>query len=206
MDSLPHHVICLGNSITLHYPLDDVNWYSQHGMAASKPENDYCHVLEKLLHRHNDASTVTAFNFSDWERNFDLNVDSVLREPLQGKDIIVIRIGENVRNVERFSEALSRVVEYCQQYTPNVVLTSMYWPHAGKELAIMTNARKYGLRYVPIYWIWNLFQEECSPKEGDILYNVKGEPYPIKGKFILTHPNDKGMYLIAKSIYSVIGR
>ena len=57
---------------------------------------------------------------------------------------------------------------------------------------------------MPIDWIWNLYREECSPKEGDTLYDVNGKPYTIKGQFILTHPNDKGMELIAKSIYSIL--
>ena len=47
-DSDEHHVLCLGNSITRHTPYDAVNWYSDHGMAASKPENDYCHILRSI--------------------------------------------------------------------------------------------------------------------------------------------------------------
>lgn len=46
---MPHKVLCIGNSVTLHMPLSEVNWYSKQGMAASKPEYDYCHVLERLI-------------------------------------------------------------------------------------------------------------------------------------------------------------
>ena len=45
LDNKPHNVLCIGNSITLHRPSDKVNWYSCCGMAASKPEYDYCHML-----------------------------------------------------------------------------------------------------------------------------------------------------------------
>ena len=59
LDSRPHKVLCIGNSITLHLPSNAVNWYSSQGMAASKPELDYCHVLEKLMRQHNRKTTVT---------------------------------------------------------------------------------------------------------------------------------------------------
>ena len=34
--------------------------------------------------------------------------------------------------------------------------------------------------------------------------NIKGNPYPIKTEFIITHPNDKGMKMIADEIYKNI--
>lgn len=39
---------------------------------------------------------------------------------------------------------------------------------------------------------------------GDTIYNVKGEPYPIKTDFIITHPNDEGMKMIADEIFKKI--
>lgn len=206
LDSRPHRVLCIGNSITLHLPSDAVNWYSSQGMAASKPEQDYCHVLERLMRQHNRKTTVTPVNIANWERDPSLSLDSLLRDKCEGKDIIVIRIGENVQpaGVADFEKNLSALIDYCTRFTRKIVLTGEYWPHAKKELAIVRNAHKYGLKYVPIDWIWNLYREECSPKEGDTLYDVDGKPYAIKGQFILTHPNDTGMELIAKSIYSAL--
>ena len=206
LDSLPHNVLCIGNSITLHQPLDDVNWYSNHGMAASKPEYDYVHMLEKMMRKHNPKTTVTPMNLSAWERNFSINIDSLLKEKCRGKDIIVIRIGENVHgsDIPMFADALSKLIEYCRQYTKRIILTGEYWPVLEKEQAVVQNARKYHLKYVPIDWIWNSYREECSPKEGDTLYDTAGKPYRIKGEFILTHPNDKGMELIATSIYNTL--
>ena len=158
------------------------------------------------MRQHNRKTTVTPVNIADWERNPSLSLDSLLRDKCQGKDIIVIRIGENVQpdGVANFEKNLAALIDYCKGFTGKIVLTGEYWPHVQKELAIVRNAHKYGLRYVPIDWIWNLYRVECSPKEGDTLYDVNGKPYTIKGQFILTHPNDKGMELIAKSIYSIL--
>ena len=206
LDSLPHNVLCIGNSITLHQPLDKVNWYSSQGMAASKPEFDYCHILEKMMKQHNPETKVTPVNLASWERDFSINIDSLLKDKCIGKDIIVIRIGENVQtsDIPHFADALSKLIDYCSHYTKNIILTGEYWPVPQKEHAIVKNAYYHKLKYVPIYWIWNLFQEECSPNEGDTLYNTKGQPYKIEGSFIITHPNDKGMELIARSIYNAL--
>lgn len=205
-DKSEHHVLCLGNSITRHSPYDAVNWYSDHGMAASKPEKDYCHVLLSLMRNNNANTTVSALNIADWERNFDLDLDELLRSDISGKDIVVIRIGENVP-VEKepyFSGALSKLIEYCKQYTERIVITGEYWPSERKEKAVRENAEKYGIPYVRLNWIWYEHQEECCPKEGDIIYDTQGKPYPIVGDFIITHPNDKGMEYIAKAIYEKI--
>lgn len=203
LDSLPHNVLCIGNSITLHEPLDKINWYSSHGMAASKPEFDYCHVLEKMMRQHNPNTTVTPINLASWERNFSLSIDSLLRDNCKGKDIIVLRIGENVQtaDIPKFENELSHLIEYLLQFTHNIIITGQYWPSQEKEVAIVRNVHRYKLKYVPIYWIWNLYRNECCPQEGDILYDTKGIQYQIKGDFITTHPNDKGMELIARSIY-----
>ena len=206
LDSRPHNVLCIGNSITLHRPSDKVNWHSCCGMAASKPEYDYCHMLEKMMRQHNSKTTVTPVNIAAWERNFELSFDSLLREPCKGKDIIVIRLSENVRksDIDKFRESLPRLVEYCLEQTPNVVITGTYWANRQKEQVILECAQRYNLRYVPLGWIWRLHREECCPKVGDTLYNTEGKPYQIEGKFIITHPNDRGMEMIARSIYNIL--
>lgn len=205
-DRKEHKVLCLGNSITRHSPYDAVNWYSDHGMAASRPENDYCHVLQSLMRKDNPETTVSPCNIADWERDFTLSLDEVVGPYIKDKDIVVIRLGENVpvENEPLFGGALSKLIEYCQQYTDRIVLTGQYWPSDRKEKAVKENAEKYGLPYVRLNWIWYEHQEECCPKEGDIIYDIQGKPYPIVGNFIITHPNDKGMEYIAKAIYEKI--
>lgn len=206
LDSLPHNVLCIGNSITLHQPLDKVNWYSRNGMVASKPEFDYCHVLESKLKKLNNKSSVTPVDVASWERDFNASLDSLLHDVIQDKDIIVIRLGENVDgdNINKFSKELPRLIEYCQQYSKHIVITGLYWSHLQKEMAIVENAKNFKLKYVPIDWIWDLYKKECSPKEGDTLYDTNGKQYQIKGNFITKHPNDKGMEMIADCIYNAL--
>ena len=146
-DKQAHQVLCIGNSITRHSPYDAVNWYSDHGMAASKPEKDYCHVLQSLMRNDNPQTTVSTCTIANWERDFSLNLDALVGPFIKGKDIVVIRLGENVpvENEPLFSSALEKLIEYCMQYTEHIVLTGQYWPSERKEKAVRDNAKKYGL-------------------------------------------------------------
>ena len=202
LDSTQYDVLCIGNSITKHAPYAGINWYSNHGMTASKPENDYCHKLEEKLKKLNKNSTVQGINISHWECDFSVNKDSLLQEYCQGKEIIVIRLGENVTDTENFKNALSDLILYCKQYTDRIILTGQYWTNEKKEAAIVSNARLHNIKYVPIDWIYELYRTECSPKEGDSITDTKGDFYKIEGDFLLTHPKDCGMEMIANTIYN----
>ena len=58
------------------------------------------------------------------------------------------------------------------------------------------------LTYVPLYWIDNLYN--VRPQIGDTLYDINKKPYVITQDFIITHPNDEGMQMIAETIWGVI--
>lgn len=203
LDTTAYNVLCIGNSITIHGPYNDINWYSNHGMAASAPQNDYCHILEQKLKTLNERSTVSAINISSWEINFQ-DLDLLLNEACSNKNLIIIRLGENVRDIDTFTTALSDLITYCKQYTSHVVITGMYWSNPYKEAAIVSNARKHNITYIPINWIYELHRKECSPCIGDTILDTYGNEYLIEGDFIITHPNDYGMMLIANTIYNAL--
>ena len=107
-------VLCLGNSITKHAYKEDIEWYSDWGMSSSKEEYDYCHQLEKLMGRKYPGTVVTPMNIADWERDLDMDLDQLLDKACEGKDIIVIRLGENVQDKEAFQYGIQKLVSYCK--------------------------------------------------------------------------------------------
>ena len=88
----PLQVLCLGNSITKHPIKEDIEWFSDWGMAASNIEYDYCHQLEKMLCKYHPNSTVTPLNIASWERNLSCDIDSLIGSYCKNKDIIIIRL------------------------------------------------------------------------------------------------------------------
>ena len=121
----PLQVLCLGNSITKHPIKEDIEWFSDWGMAASNIEYDYCHQLEKMLCKYHPNSTVTPLNIASWERNLSCDIDSLIGSYCKNKDIIIIRLGENVQDVTTFPDAISRLVKYCQSKAKRVIITML---------------------------------------------------------------------------------
>lgn len=198
----PLKVVCLGNSITRHGYLPDVEWYSDWGMAASKPENDYCHVLERELQAYNKHTCVHPQNIYPFERNPYCDIDSLIGKTCAEADIIILRICENVNDIDAFKKNFPRLVEYCLEITPHVIVSGAFWPHEKKERILVSAAERHALEFVPLSWI--TYQSDVYPKKGDILYDTDGKQYPITKEFIITHPNDKGMRAIATALLRAI--
>lgn len=196
-----YNVLCLGNSITRHEYSEKVEWYSDWGMAASKPENDYCHVLESLLGKKYPGSKVTPLNIAKWERSLSGDFDSLLGEYAAGKDIIVVRLGENVNDEKGFEAALDGLVGWCTSHAKYVLITGTFWKSEVKENAIKAVSRKYGIPYYPISQV---DVPANHPKVGDTFRDINGGTYQITKDFIITHPDDKGMRKIAEIIYGGI--
>lgn len=196
-----YKVLCLGNSITRHEYAENVEWYSDWGMAASKPENDYCHVLESLLNEKHPGSTVTPLNIAAWERSLSDDIEGFLGEYADDKDIIVVRLGENVSAERAFEPALQKLVSWCVAHAKYVLITGTFWKSEVKEAAIIETARLYDIPYYPIS---QLDVPENHPKVGDMFQDIHGGTYRISKDFIITHPNDKGMREIAEIIYNGI--
>ena len=72
-----------------------------------------------------------------------------------------------------------------------IVITGCFWEDSLKEKALFDVAYSHGIPFVPLSWI-------------DQSYDVNNNTYAITKDFIVTHPNDKGMEMIAKAIYNYV--
>lgn len=117
-------------------------------------------------------------------------------------DLIVVRIGENVTDIEAFEKNIQRLIDKCLSYTERIIITGCFWYNAEKERILIDSALDNDLRFVSLGWIAEI--KDVYPVIGDSLYDVKGNQYVIKEDFIITHPNDKGMELIAESIFNAM--
>ncbi|MCI5719554.1 MAG: SGNH/GDSL hydrolase family protein [Bacteroidales bacterium] len=194
-------VACIGNSITKHGYLPSVGWYGDWGMAASKEENDYCHVLQAKLKKYNASSSVTAVPIQDFELNPSRSLD-YLDSQITGAGIIVIRIGENVQDASVFGGNFLRLVDKCKNVTAKVLIVGSFWENDAVETVLRNVANTSGCKYVSLSSVRS--RTDVYPQKGDMLYDRDGNAYKIETDFILTHPNDKGMSLIATAIFNGI--
>lgn len=197
-------VVCLGNSITRHGYLPRIGWYSEWGMAATNEESDYCHKIQNRLRKYNGSSSVIPWNISPFERDPGIDIDSMLKGKCDSADVIVIKIGENVRDSAAFDNNFQRLIDACRTYTDKIILVGMFWENSAMESIIKKHAKANNLTFVSLESVRS--QKDIYPKIGDIYYDIEGKPYKIEQDFIITHPNDKGMEEIGRLIFNAIAR
>lgn len=184
-------ILYLGNSITLHGVNREIGWDGEWGMAASAPENDYVHVLNRMLHEHTGEKVeYTVRNIADFERSpdtFDLSVLSDARD--FNPDILVLRICENTpdEKIDAFGEAYLRLIRYFMRDDLRVFAVGAFWRHDRKEACIRMADTIPNVRYVP-------------------LYHLQSEKYRAIGMFehggVAAHPSNLGMEGIARAIFA----
>jgi hypothetical protein len=63
-------IMFLGNSMTLHGSAPAIGWYPECGMAASAPEKDYVHILEKKVLEVDPNASFCICQVANWEREY----------------------------------------------------------------------------------------------------------------------------------------
>ncbi|MCM1451594.1 MAG: hypothetical protein NC102_05010 [Clostridium sp.] len=196
-------ILCLGNSLTIFPRCDSIGWHCSHGMAASKIENDYVHVLERRLNHRRDIknASVIPLDIRGWERNFNVDKDSLIGSMIKRNDIVVIRIGENVSKsrLANFRAALEKLIDYCEKHTDKIIITGVYNPDAEKDAILKAVAVKHHHPFIPLSWIKLMYRD--YPNVGDTIYDDENIPFTIKEEGVITnHPGDETMMLIANAI------
>lgn len=181
----------LGNSITRHGKAENLGWYGDWGMAASRPENDYVH---KLIDKFESAGTKVSYciaNMSEWERTRDMSLLTTRYAEVKSfnADIVIVRLGENAgltQNLEKFKGCYKQMVRFFSG-SAKVVLCDLFWEYEPFDSFVKKFAEENGYAFVKIHDLGNM------------------EEMKAVGKFrhagVAAHPNDSGMAEIAERIY-----
>ena len=156
-------------------------------MAASTKENDFVHVLEKMLEEAGINVLIKVHQLATWERGHTApDALEVLAEDREfNPDALLFRLGENVNDGTDFRQHLSEFVDYI---CPNgkAVFTTTVWAKEGITDAIASVAEERGEPLVELYDIGR-----------NDKYMAIGQ-YEHKG--VAMHPSDAGMKFIAESV------
>ena len=187
-------VMFVGNSITLHGYLPSIGWHGEWGMAASKEENDYVHILMRnIREKHNDAAFCVC-QVSAWESNYKNGKEkySVYESARDfAADIIVMRFVENCAGKDFdgdvFKQEMSDLLDYLNPTgNAKIVMTTGFWHHPGDEF-IIKHAKENNL---PIALLGDLGDDDKMMAKG--LFEHSG---------VAMHPGDLGMENIAARIF-----
>lgn len=187
-------ILFVGNSITRHAPKAEIGWFNDWGMAASSKENDYVHIVKKLVLEKSPDATFCICQMSDWEKDY-INGESLLHKFEKARefeaDIIIMRLIENCSSknlkADIFTNEYTKLLDYLNKGNKaKIIITSSFWKHSG-DICLNKIADDISADYI---YLGDL--GESSDMRADGLFEHKG---------VAIHPGDKGMEQIAERIY-----
>lgn len=119
-------ILFIGNSITLHGKCS--YWPGEWGMAASKEENDYVHLLVNRLRNDGLQVDYAVTNFFKWEI-MDHDRDEVLSlldvYLKDSYDYIVLQLGENITSIATLERDFYSLLSYLSKKQPKATLLAL---------------------------------------------------------------------------------
>lgn len=199
-------VVHLGNSLALHpWSIDENSyWWGNWGMAASEKEKDYVHQFKSILEQNGGTVDNDVYTIVEWEWNYATWDKSQLIPMIDGKELVVIRLGENVSYAPDFKAEFKELLQYILDYNPNVKLLvgGLFWYNELKETAMREATLELGLPFVQLY---QLNTTENQSYIGAMVYGEDGELHEITVSGVAEHPGDLGMQRIAETLFSGLG-
>jgi lysophospholipase L1-like esterase len=195
-------ILFLGNSITLHGLAPAIGWTGNWGMAASKQDKDYVHLLTADIAKAAGVQPKTMVkNIAKFEREYStFNLAKGLKPELDfNADIVIVAIGENTVEPKsdeeraKFAMAFSRLLEELKRHgQPAIFVRSSFWPNTTKDSIMRKASTDAGATFVDITALGfdktHAASSECS----------------IEHAGVAAHPGDKGMRAIADAIFAAI--
>jgi hypothetical protein len=205
----PFRVLILGNSIARHGRYPEIGWNQEFGMAATKEDNDYVHLvfrkIEGLLPKNKillrEASIVK------FEREFPVFDFKTMDQFIQfHPDIIIFQLGENtgfneVNTPELFQQKYVELINnFKKNNHPVVICTTPFFPDLKKnevigQTALLTGSFLVDLSHLPLLDTQNYAKDETNYAGNKSEWKVSG---------IGIHPGDYGMKNIALQLFITI--
>ncbi len=187
-----NRVLIVGNSITGHGPAPEIGWTGDWGMAASRADSDYVHLLTKDLKIRNPATELKVMYGVPFEQTFPTYDFNQANESADFKpDLIIMRIGENANVASEmiFKEKYDKLIKklLSKTATAKVICTTSFWPDKYEAINVIKTVAKTN-DYVLVD-IGGFFQDKSYTAQG--LFKDPG---------VAKHPSDKGM----RAIYNAI--
>jgi len=191
-----YRILIVGNSITRHGYLESIGWLHDYGMAASKEENDYVHVLLKEWNKRNTnyllcVKQAASFEVMINEHNIDLSKFKEIKD--FKADLIIFRLAENISlNIEKeyLKNSVFSFIEFINDKKSPIIFTTSFWKNdivddVIKELSELNNNRLVDIT--------------------DLGENPKMKAYGMfEHSGVQAHPGDLGMKNIALRINNIV--
>lgn len=193
--------LAIGNSITVHSKCE--YWFTESGMAASRIEYDYVHIVAENLKKKGKQINFLAYNFYIWEaqkndRTEALEIlDSYLCPEL---NIITIQLGENVIEFDTLENDLTQLVKHIKGKSPMaaIVIIGDFWKVEEREKIKERVCRNTKSFFISLDDISDKKEYKCGTNA--VIYDEEGNEHIVEHSGVARHPNDRAMKYIADRI------
>ena len=207
--SAPYNYLAIGNSVT-HWDgkPEERNkiWWSDYGMAADRPENDYVHLVAAHLSEKRNNVEFQSICFQDWETNeagdrdsYLKDLDDVLSEDL---DLITVQLGENITEDTPVTvKDYTNLIDYLKKEAPDakiIFLGQILWNNDEVQSIKQQAAAEYGIPFINLDDVRTGAQYQAGM--GTQVLGDDGELHAINNEVVAAHPNNSGMQVIADRI------
>ena len=190
-------IMIVGNSVTRHEPAPAIGWNFNHGMAASKIENDYVHRLISMITSLRPDAEFVIIQAAQWEFKYRTADKNALFGSARGfhPDIIITLLSGNIPAAdftrEDFIREMGALHDYLSDGRPcRLIQGDAFFNNPEKCDAI----RAY-----------------CDVRGADLVRvsDLSGSPENLAiGKFehegVAHHPGDVGMLRIAERFFEAV--
>ena len=189
----------LGNSLTLHAPIEEDPDKEKKGLTSTRKEKDYVHVLLKLISENKKLNIkFSILNIAQFERTFTKHSFSMNKLQLatnKQPDFLFVQIGENVAkedivNPEKYETEYVKLLSLFPE--SQKIITIPFWPDKDKQYATTNIAIKSNSHVVDISHLGT------GTDKQNFASSYKNYSNPGVG----VHPGDYGMANIARCIYA----
>ena len=199
-----YNYLAIGNSITVH-PIVEY-WWAEGGMAASRPENDYYHlVFNELKNRYKRVNS-KAFNYYLWEVLSNNRAETYsLIDPflIDSVNLITIQLSENCSDIETLEIDFSSLIQHISTKCPlaTIIVVDDFWSDDKSKMK-RNVCQKMGVYFVDLSDIRG--EKEYKAGLGTIVMDVEGNEHIISHSGVADHPGDIGMRVIAERVLDKI--
>lgn len=205
------NILFVGNSLLHHAPYDEVSWTGDWGMAASCPEKDYYHIVQKNLRakypniefdfaENGSFALERGITKSDTE-DYSKLLDEMFRDNLSKTvpDIVALQLGDNCPHEDTtdtaYAHTMIETVKFFKEKNPNIeVILCLPWFGGmidSKHIGTLIASRETECPYV------DLTKHYCDENMALGLFEHEG---------VQKHPGDKGMELVALEYEKAISK
>lgn len=188
-------MLVIGNSIAHHVPADVIGWKGDWGMAASRQENDWVHLVAKYIS--NDQGKDVGIHILSHTKFPRIYTERTQEEQrmLDNSQLIFIQVGDNMidDSYENFESLYRGLLNFLAKNTsaPIFFLTTWRYPdnQPNARRIIKRLSEEYGLAFIDIT---GLSDDISNRAESEAICQD-----PNLNRAVCWHPGDMGMKRIA---------